>query len=292
MDLVTILTACALGFKSELFVPLGALDNCSASFGLGATVAPRDGSPKIERWAAYISEAARRFGRPEAWVRAVMQAESGGVADAKSSAGAIGLMQIMPETYAELRARYGLGANAYDPHDNIIAGTAYMSEMIELFGVPNFLAAYNAGPARLEDHLRRGRPLPEETQRYLAQIGDLPVGAPPSGELPAPQSLPLVTAASNAPRSSPQMTSGSASALRMIGPPIDEPQHRRPKKSRSRERALCARNGAIPLQPRHSRPSRRAIEMSALVSRCSFRSGAIQCGSRLIPLPVTRSSRG
>ena len=231
MDLVTILTACALGFKSELFVPLGALDNCSASFGLGTTVAPRDASPKIERWAAYISEAARRFGRPEAWVRAVMQAESGGLADAKSSAGAIGLMQIMPETYAELRARYGLGANAYDPHDNIIAGTAYMSEMIELFGVPNFLAAYNAGPARLEDHLQRGRPLPEETQRYLAQIGDLPVGAPPPGELPARQSLPFVTAASNAPRSSPQMTSGSASGLGMIGAPIDEPQHRRPKKT-------------------------------------------------------------
>ena len=173
MDLVTILIACALGFKSELFVPLGALDNCSASFGLGATVAPRDGSPKIGRWAAYISEAARRFGRPEAWVRAVMQAESGGLANSKSSAGAIGLMQIMPEAYAELRARYGLGANAYDPHDNIIAGTAYMSEMIELFGVPNFLAAYNAGPARLEAHLRRGRPLPRETQQYLAQIGEL-----------------------------------------------------------------------------------------------------------------------
>ena len=219
MDLATFVTACALGFRAELFIPLGALDICSASFSLGANVAPRDGSPKIERWAAHISDAARRFGRPEAWVRAVMQAESGGLADAKSSAGAIGLMQIMPETYAELRARYGLGANAYDPHNNIIAGTAYMSEMIERFGVPNFLAAYNAGPARLEDHLRRGRPLPEETQRYLAQIG----------ELPAPQS-PFATAASNAPRSSPQMTSGGASALRMIGAPIDEPQHRSPKK--------------------------------------------------------------
>ena len=146
MDLVTILTACALGFKSELFVPLGALDNCSASFGLGATVAPRDGSPKIERWAPYISEAARRFGRPEAWVRAVMQAESGGDAGATSPAGAIGLMQIMPDTYAELRARYGLGANAYDPHDNIIAGTAYMSEMIELFGVQTFLPLIMPAP--------------------------------------------------------------------------------------------------------------------------------------------------
>ena len=228
MDLVTIFTACALGFKAQLFVPLGALDNCSASSGLGATVAPGKGSAKIERWAAYISEAARRFGQPEAWVRAVMQAESRGAADATSPAGAIGLMQIMPETYAGLRVRYGLGANAYDPHDNIIAGTAYMSEMIELFGVPNFLAAYNAGPARLEDHLQRGRPLPEETQRYVAQIGDLPVGAP--GELPAPLSLPFVTAASNALRSSPEMTSGSASALRMIGAPIDEPRHRHPKK--------------------------------------------------------------
>jgi hypothetical protein len=230
MDLMTIFTACALGFKAELFVPLGVLDNCSASFGLGATVAPRNGSPTIDRWAAYIAEAARRFGRPEVWVRAVMQAESRGAADATSWAGAIGLMQIMPETYAGLRVRYGLGANAYDPHDNIIAGTAYMSEMIELFGVPNFLAAYNAGPARLEDHLRRGRPLPEETQRYLAQIGELPVAAPPPDELPAPQSLPFATAASNAPGSSPQTTSGSASALRMIGAPIDEAQHRRPKK--------------------------------------------------------------
>jgi|SRR5260370_28223709 len=80
--------------------------------------------------------------------------------------------------------------NAYDPHDNIIAGTACMSEMIELFGVPNFLAAYNAGSRSLEDHLRRGRPLPEETQWHLAQIGELPVGATPPGELPAPQSPP------------------------------------------------------------------------------------------------------
>jgi hypothetical protein len=249
MDLMTIFTACALGFKAELFVPLVTLDNCTASFGLGTAVAPRDGSAKIERWAAYISEAAQRFGRPEAWVRAVMQAESRGAADVTSPAGAIGLMQIMPETYAELRVRYGLGANAYDPHDNIIAGTAYMSEMIELFGVPNFLAAYNAGPARLEDHLQRGRPLPEETQRYLAQIGELPVGAAPSNAVPAPQSLPFVAAASNAPRSSPQMTSGDTSAVRMIGPPIDEPQHRRPKKIASANELFAPKWSDPPATP-------------------------------------------
>src|SRR5260370_21782977 len=193
MDLVTLLTACALGSEAELFVPLGVLDHCTASFDLGAAVVPQNASPKIEQWADYISEAARRFGRAEAWVRAVMQAESRGVADATSPAGAIGLMQIMPETYAELRVRYGLGANAYDPHDNIIAGTAYMSEMTELFGVPNFLAAYNAGPARLEDHLRRGRPLPEETQRYLVQIGELSAGQRSPGEVPARQPVSVVS---------------------------------------------------------------------------------------------------
>src|SRR6266436_8100496 len=219
MDLVTLLTACALGIRAELFVPLGALDNCTASFGLGAAVVPQNASPKIEQWAAYISEAARRFSRPEAWVRAVMQAESRGVADATSPAGAIGLMQIMPDTYAGLRARYGLGANAYDPHDNIIAGTAYMSEMIELFGVPNFLAAYNAGPARLEDHLRRGRPLPQETQRYLAQIGEFP-----PGEVTAIQPVTVVGSTSNLPGLSPRTTSGSVSALRMTGTPADENQ--------------------------------------------------------------------
>src|ERR1700730_4629849 len=229
MELMTFVAACALSFRAELFVPPVANDGCSASTGAGTRVSPRDGAPNIERWAAYIAEAARRFGRPEAWVRAVMQAESHGDAAAASPAGAIGLMQIMPETYAELRVRYGLGANAYDPHDNIIAGTAYMSEMIELFGVPNFLAAYNAGPARLEDHLQRGRPLPEETQRYLAQIGALPAAPPPLEEGPVPQSLPSPTAASNAPRSSPQMVSGSASATRMIGAPL-EGQHWRPKK--------------------------------------------------------------
>ena len=145
---------------------------------VGTASSPRNTRPNTGRWTTYISEAAQRFGRPEAWVRAVMQAESGGAADATSPAGAIGLMQIMPETYAELRVRYGLGANAYDPHDNIIAGTAYMSEMIELFGVPNFLAAYNAGPARFDDYLQRGRLLPDETRRYLARIGELPPMAP------------------------------------------------------------------------------------------------------------------
>jgi Transglycosylase SLT domain len=226
MDLMTFVAACALGFRAELFVRLVTHDDCSASAAMGTAGIPRNGRPNIERWATYIAEAARRFGRPEVWVRAVMQAESRGDADATSPAGAMGLMQIMPETYAELQVRYGLGANAYDPHDNIIAGTAYMSEMIELFGVPNFLAAYNAGPARLNDHLRRGRPLPGETRRYLAQIGELPAVTPASGDIPDVQSAPVVSAPSNAPSSSRPTNSGSVSALPMIGAPADAGQHR------------------------------------------------------------------
>jgi SLT domain-containing protein len=227
MDLVTTLTACALALKVELFVPLGALDNCVSSMGAGAAVAPRTRSPIVDRWGAYITEAAQRFSTPEAWVRAVMHAESRGIADATSPAGAIGLMQIMPQTYAGLRARYGLGGNAYDPHDNIIAGTAYMSEMIGLFGAPNFLAAYNAGPARLEDHLQRGRPLPEETQRYLAQIGDLPTEAVSVGEAMVLQSVTASAAASNALRSDKQTTNNSASVPQMISAPTAQLPRRR-----------------------------------------------------------------
>src|SRR3984893_8076750 len=198
MDLMTFVAACALAFRAELFVPIVTHDGCTTSAAVGTASIPRNTRPNTGRWTTYIAEAARRFDRPEAWVRAVMQAESGGAADATSPAGAIGLMQIMPETYAELRVRYGLGANAYDPHDNIIAGTAYMSEMIELFGVPNFLAAYNAGPARFDDYLQRGRPLPAETQRYLARIGELPAVTPASGDVPAGRSTPVARGSAGA----------------------------------------------------------------------------------------------
>ncbi len=291
MDLMTIFTACALGFKTELFVPLGALDNCSASFGPGAIVAPPNGSPTIDRWAAYIAEAARRFGRPGAWIRAVMQAESRGVADAISPAGAMGLMQIMPDTYAELRARYGLGADPYDPHDNIIAGTAYMSEMIELFGVPNFLAAYNAGPARLDDHLRRGRPLPAETRRYLAQIGELPAVPLATSELPAVQLPAVADATLNAPSSSPHMSSNTASLTPMIAARGEPSQHRRSHEIAG-PAGFLSRNGALRVQPFHPRSGGRAMLELGLAARYSFRLGPLRCASLLIPLRCIWSSGG
>jgi hypothetical protein len=82
----------------------------------------------------------------------------------------MGLMQIMPEAWAALRSRYGLGADPYDAHDNILAGAAYLRELLDRYGSPGFLAAYNAGPARYEHYLATGRTLPGETQAYVAAL--------------------------------------------------------------------------------------------------------------------------
>jgi hypothetical protein len=127
-------------------------------------------SDRIER---FVAEAALRFGIPTSWITAVMQAESRGVVRAVSPKGAMGLMQIMPDTWSGLRSRYGLGPNPFDPHDNIVAGAAYLRELHDRYGTAGFLAAYNAGPGRYEDHLASGRPLPAETQAYVAALAPL-----------------------------------------------------------------------------------------------------------------------
>ncbi len=132
-------------------------------------------------YGAYIAEAAQRFGVPEAWIRAVMRVESAGDVRAISSAGAMGLMQVMPATWAELRVRHRLGGNPYEPRDNILAGAAYLREMHDRYGSPGFLAAYNAGPGRYEEYLA-GRPLPAETRAYVATLAPIVGG----GELAGP----------------------------------------------------------------------------------------------------------
>lgn len=143
----------------------------------------------LDLWTPFIAEAAARFGIPEAWIRAVMAAESGGRTMLNghpviSRSGAIGLMQVMPDTYEEMRHAYGLGSDPHDPRDNILAGAAYLRAMFERFGWPGFFAAYNAGPERYADHLRTGLPLPMETQSYLAMIAQTNSGSPsPSASL-------------------------------------------------------------------------------------------------------------
>ena len=96
---------------------------------------------------------------PAHWIRAVMQLESIGDKGALSPKGAMGLMQIMPETYAELRLRYHLGADPYEPRNNILAGAAYLREMHDRFGPGGFLAAYKRGTRTIR-RLSETRPAP------------------------------------------------------------------------------------------------------------------------------------
>ncbi|SNS97670.1 Transglycosylase SLT domain-containing protein [Sphingopyxis indica] len=125
-------------------------------------------------YAGHVVEAAQRFGIPEAWIWTVMRVESGGRRNAVSRAGAMGLMQIMPGTWAQLRARHRLGSDPFDPRANIMAGAAYLRAMYDRYGnVTAMLAAYNAGPGRYDQYLARGRPLPAETRAYLAKLAPI-----------------------------------------------------------------------------------------------------------------------
>lgn len=131
---------------------------------------------RSDPWKPYIVEAARRFNLPQDWIRSVLHAESSGRTMARgrpitSPAGAMGLMQLMPDTYAKLRAEHRLGPDPHNPRDNILAGAAYLREMYDRFGWPGLFAAYNAGPKRFEAHLRDEQPLPAETRRYLVTLG-------------------------------------------------------------------------------------------------------------------------
>ena len=175
----------ALLLLSGLVLASGATDTALAQSAPLARSVPRDPH------AAFVAEASRRFGIPEHWIIAVKRAESAGDIHAVSSAGALGLMQVMPSTWTELRARYGLGRDPYDPRDNIHAGTAYLREMFDRYGnIPAMLAAYNAGPARYDDFLQRGRALPAETRAYVAllapQLGATSPSSAPSVAPPPP----------------------------------------------------------------------------------------------------------
>jgi soluble lytic murein transglycosylase-like protein len=129
----------------------------------------------VEQWRPLIAEASHRFGIPAAWIERVMRAESGGRTalggrPIRSRTGAIGLMQLMPATWAEMRARLALGNNPDDPRDNILASTLYLRLMHDRFGYPGLFAAYNAGPGAYAAYLAGRRTLPRETLVYLATV--------------------------------------------------------------------------------------------------------------------------
>ncbi len=124
-----------------------------------------------------VNEASLRFAVPADWIRAVIKVESCGNPNAVSPKGAMGLMQIMPVTWGPLRRRYHLGADPFEVHDNVVAGTALLRELYDRFGASGFLAAYNAGPSRYLSFLNSGVPLKDETRTYLAKLAPLLGGA-------------------------------------------------------------------------------------------------------------------
>jgi soluble lytic murein transglycosylase-like protein len=154
---------------------MASLRCAGASLALALIGAGSAAADEMPRWRPLIEEASSRFGVPASWIERVIRAESRGATlwrgrPTTSKAGAMGLMQLMPGTWQDMRARLRLGANPHDPRDNILAGTFYLRLLYARFGYPGLFAAYNAGPARYADHLASGRSLPLETRSYVSQV--------------------------------------------------------------------------------------------------------------------------
>jgi soluble lytic murein transglycosylase-like protein len=115
-----------------------------------------------------ILEAADRYRVDPALIRAVIQTESAFEPMAVSSAGASGLMQLMPGLAEELGVR-----DAFDPRENIMAGVRYLSFLLYAHdgNLPLALASYNAGPGTVA--LYQGIPPFPETERYVKTITDI-----------------------------------------------------------------------------------------------------------------------
>ena len=147
---------------------------------------------KIERnefplkYVEYVDEASETFGVPKRIIYAIIKCESDFDATAKSSAGAIGLMQIMPSTFEDISRRLGdnyENGMMYDPRTNIRYGTYYLSYLFKLFEDWELVfAAYNAGlsnvyswledPEKLDDEGRLVKiPFPE-TAKYVDRVND------------------------------------------------------------------------------------------------------------------------
>lgn len=120
-----------------------------------------------------VGRASQRYGIPKELILGVIQVESAFQPEVISSAGARGLMQLMPRTAASLATKLGYESyDIYDPEFNISAGTFYLSLLIQKFGGDErlALAAYNTGPYRVSRWMAEGRPLPESSERYVSAV--------------------------------------------------------------------------------------------------------------------------
>jgi soluble lytic murein transglycosylase-like protein len=170
---------------------------------------------EVKRWRPIINEASTRFGIPTSWIERVMRAESRGYTTLngrpiRSHAGAMGLMQLMPATWTDMRARLGLGSNPDDPRDNILAGTCFLRLMYDRFGYPGLFGAYNAGPGTYAAWLAGNRRLPGETVAYLRAVGGMSQSASLATEAPVPPPLFVVRRA--VPENQSSSTAGEAQA--------------------------------------------------------------------------------
>ncbi len=151
-------------------VPAGEVRRVIPSSGTPVESSASDAIPAIQPSITIADELDRladQAGLPRALVRAVAWAESGNRQDAVSPKGAIGLMQLMPATAAEL------GVDPTDPVENIKGGTLYLKQMLDLYEgdreqITKALAAYNAGPGRVDEY--GGLPPYPETIAYVTKV--------------------------------------------------------------------------------------------------------------------------
>lgn len=117
---------------------------------------------------ALINQSANKYGVDPKLVSAVAQAESNYTPSAVSDAGAVGVMQLMPDTASSLGV-----TNIYDPRDNIEGGVKYIKQLLNTFDgdVSKAVAAYNAGPQAVKNY--NGVPPYAETQNYVKKVLDL-----------------------------------------------------------------------------------------------------------------------
>ena len=129
-----------------------------------AAAQERFANPELAR---VIHAAAQKYAVDPKLVSAVAEVESGGDQNAVSPAGAVGVMQLMPDTAA------GLGINPYDMKSNVEGGAKYLREMLDTFDgdVKKAVAAYNAGPNAVKAY--GGVPPYAETQNYVTSVLDI-----------------------------------------------------------------------------------------------------------------------
>ena len=132
-----------------------------------------------------VNQASVKYNVPTDLIYSVIRAESGGNPNAKSSAGAMGLMQLMPGTAKDLGV-----TNPYDPTQNVMGGTKYLSQLLSMFNgnIPLTAAAYNAGPGAVKSY--GGIPPYKQTQDYVKIITGYMAG----GASTSLQSLSMPTA--------------------------------------------------------------------------------------------------